>query len=129
MSISTAGTGTSYRPDIDGLRAVAIVLVLMFHLGVGFTKGGFIGVDVFFVISGFLISGIIAKEAAGSRFSFGHFYERRIRRLFPALFCVFAVFSVAGLFVLFPPELEAYGKSLGAATLFVANIFFFEGDG
>ena len=73
---------STYRPDIDGLRAIAIALVLMFHLKVGFTKGGYIGVDVFFVISGFLITGLILKGLEAGRFSFLHFYDRRIRRLF-----------------------------------------------
>ena len=69
-----------YRPDIDGLRAVAVVLVVMYHLGVGFTKGGFVGVDVFFVISGYLITRIISAEAASGHFSLVGFYERRVRR-------------------------------------------------
>ncbi|MBX9740373.1 MAG: acyltransferase [Beijerinckiaceae bacterium] len=127
--MSTTQPQAAYRPDIDGLRAVAIGVVVAYHLGVGFTKGGYIGVDVFFVISGYLISGIIAKEAAGSRFSFGHFYDRRIRRLFPALFAAFAVSSLVALVVLFPPELEAFGRSLAGATLFVANVLFFNGAG
>ncbi|MDB5648729.1 MAG: hypothetical protein JWL62_249 [Hyphomicrobiales bacterium] len=118
-----------YRPDIDGLRAIAITLVLLFHLNVGFTKGGYVGVDVFFVISGFLITGLVVKEAGASRFSLGHFYERRVRRLFPALFAVFAASSVAAYFVLFPPELEAYGRSLISAIAFVANLFFWNGAG
>lgn len=118
-----------YRPDIDGLRAVAIVVVVAYHLGVGFTKGGYVGVDVFFVISGFLISGIIAKEAGASRFSFTHFYDRRIRRLFPALFAVLAASCLIAIAVLFPPELESFGTSLAAATLFSANILFFRQSG
>ena len=120
---------STYRPDIDGLRAIAIALVLMFHLNVGFTKGGYVGVDVFFVISGFLITGIILKGVEAGQFSFLHFYERRIRRLFPALVAAFAASSVAGLIVLYPAELEAYGKSLAAAVLFAANIFFYGGRG
>jgi peptidoglycan/LPS O-acetylase OafA/YrhL len=114
-----------YRPDIDGLRALSIVLVLMFHLKVGFTKGGFVGVDVFFVISGFLITGIILKDAEAGRFSFRHFYERRVRRIFPALFAMFAASSIAALVVLYPPELKDYGRSLASAVLFVANMFFY----
>jgi peptidoglycan/LPS O-acetylase OafA/YrhL len=119
----------AYRPDIDGLRAIAIVLVLLFHLKVGFTKGGYVGVDVFFVISGFLITGIILKDIEDGRFSFRHFYERRVRRLFPALFAAFAASSLVALFVLYPPELEAYGKSLAGAVLFAANMFFYSGRG
>ena len=116
-----------YRPDIDGLRAVAIVLVLVFHLDL--IKGGFVGVDVFFVISGYLITGIILKAATGSGFSFAHFYERRIRRLFPALFAALAASTVAACYLLFPAELEEYGRSLAAAILFVANLYFYSGSG
>jgi peptidoglycan/LPS O-acetylase OafA/YrhL len=119
----------TYRPDIDGLRAIAIAIVLMFHLNVGFTKGGYVGVDVFFVISGFLITGIILKGIEAGRFSFLHFYERRIRRLFPALVAAFAASSLVGLAVLYPVELEAYGESLASAVLFAANIFFYSGRG
>ena len=129
MAKEAGGLRPDYRPDIDGLRAVAIVLVLLYHLGVGFTKGGYIGVDVFFVISGFLIGGIIAKEAGASHFSFAHFYERRIRRLFPALFCVFGASSVFGALFLYPSDLDEFGRSLAAATLFVANILFLQGAG
>jgi len=70
-----------YRPDIDGLRAVAVMVVVLYHLGVGFTKGGFIGVDVFFVISGYLITGVIAAEVRAGTYSLFSFYERRVRRL------------------------------------------------
>ena len=118
-----------YRPDIDGLRAIAVVLVVMYHLGVGFTKGGFVGVDVFFVISGFLITQIIGTDIRDGCFSLVQFYERRVRRIFPALFCVLLSTSVAGALFLFPPELEYLGKTLGAATGFVANILFYNGSG
>jgi peptidoglycan/LPS O-acetylase OafA/YrhL len=118
-----------YRPDIDGLRAIAVVLVVMYHLGVGFTKGGFVGVDVFFIISGFLITQIICADIREGRFSLVQFYERRVRRILPALFCVLLVTSVAGAFLLFPPELEYLGKALVAATVFVANILFYNGSG
>jgi len=118
-----------YRPDIDGLRAIAVVLVVMYHLGVGFTKGGYVGVDVFFVISGFLITQVICADMRDGRFSLAQFYERRVRRIFPALFCVLLFTSVAGTLLLFPPELEYLGKTLGAATGFVANILFYNGSG
>ncbi len=118
-----------YRPDIDGLRALSIILVVMFHLRVGFTRGGYIGVDVFFVISGFLISGLIAKEAQSSQFSFARFYERRIRRLFPALFAAFLATALASFFILFPTELESFAYQLMAAIGFAANIFFYSGTG
>ena len=118
----------TYRPDIDGLRALAVVPVVMFHAGVGFTKGGYVGVDVFFVISGYLITSIIASEMADGRFSFGHFYERRARRLFPALFVVLAASTVAAACIMFPPELKTYGKVLAAALAFSANMLFATGD-
>lgn len=118
-----------YRPDIDGLRAVAVVLVVLYHLGVGFTKGGFVGVDVFFVISGFLITRIIVAEAQSGHFSLLGFYERRVRRLFPTLFVVLIFSAAMGYFVLFPPEYEYFGATLAAAVFFVANILFYNGSG
>ncbi len=121
--------GLKYRPDIDGLRAIAVVLVVMYHLGVGFTKGGFIGVDIFFVISGYLISGIISSEIDAGHFSLLGFYERRVRRLFPALFGMLIFSSALAYLVLFPPELEYFGATLAAATIFLANILFYNGEG
>ena len=119
----------AYRPDIDGLRALSIILVVMFHLHVGFTRGGYIGVDVFFVISGFLITGLIVKEAQTSGFSFARFYERRIRRLFPALFAAFLATTFVSWWILFPVELESYGQQLASAIGFAANLFFYAGAG
>lgn len=118
----------TYRPDIDGLRALAVVPVVMFHAGVGFTKGGYVGVDVFFVISGYLITSIIAGEMAEGRFSFAHFYERRARRLFPALFAVLFASTVAAACIMFPPELKTFGMVLTAALAFSANMLFATGD-
>lgn len=118
-----------YRADIDGLRGVSVALVLLYHLGVGFCKGGFIGVDVFFVISGFLITSIISAEIKNGTFSFLHFYERRIRRLFPALFAMLFFSSVAAYFILFPPELITFGKSLASAVMFAANFYFLRAGG
>src|SRR4051812_18023854 len=74
-----------YRPDIDGLRAVAVLPVVFFHAGFSFVSGGFVGVDVFFVISGFLITGILIREIVDGRYSIAEFYRRRARRIFPAL--------------------------------------------
>jgi peptidoglycan/LPS O-acetylase OafA/YrhL len=113
-----------YRPDIDGLRALAVLPVLFFHARVAGFSGGFVGVDIFYVISGYLITSIIAKDVALGRFSFVSFYERRIRRIFPALFAVvfFSVLAAAVLFV--PTDLAAFGKSLIAMTFFVSNILF-----
>src|SRR5882757_4917612 len=101
---------TKHRPDIDGLRAVAVVLVLGFHAFPTALPGGFIGVDVFFVISGYLITGIITDGVASGRFSFLQFYARRARRLFPALIVVLVSALAAGWLLLTPAQLEALGK-------------------
>jgi len=85
---SHVGVALHYRPDIDGLRAVAIISVLLFHASPRCLPGGFVGVDIFFVISGFLISGIILKDLERGKFSFADFYARRIGRIFPSLLLV-----------------------------------------
>jgi peptidoglycan/LPS O-acetylase OafA/YrhL len=117
-------TGRGYRPEIDGLRAVAVVPVVLYHAHVPFVSGGFVGVDVFFVISGFLITGILAGDIAAGRFSILTFYERRVRRIFPALFVMLAVASVLAVLLLLPFELEDFAASLAAAALFVSNLHF-----
>jgi peptidoglycan/LPS O-acetylase OafA/YrhL len=116
-----------YRPDIDGLRANAVAIVVLHH--VRLLRGGFIGVDIFFVISGFLITRIILREIEDGSFTLTAFYRRRVRRLFPALFAMFAASSIASVLLLFPNELVEFGKALASATFFVANIFFYRGDG
>jgi peptidoglycan/LPS O-acetylase OafA/YrhL len=121
--------GIKYRPDIDGLRAVAVLSVLAFHVGGFRMPGGFVGVDVFFVISGYLISAIVFSEIAASKFSVLNFYERRIRRIFPALFCMLIAFSVVASFYLLPTEFVDYGKSLLAATTSVSNFYFWQHSG
>jgi peptidoglycan/LPS O-acetylase OafA/YrhL len=118
-----------YRPDIDGLRAVAVLSVLAFHVGGFRMPGGFVGVDVFFVISGYLISAIVFSEIAAAKFSVLNFYERRIRRIFPALFCMLIVFSVVASFYLLPTEFVDYGKSLLGATTSVSNFYFWQHSG
>src|SRR5580698_5570781 len=114
-------TVLKYRADIDGLRAVAVLSVLAFHIHLRGIQGGFVGVDVFFVISGYLISSIVFTEIAESRYSIIGFYERRIRRIFPALFAMLAVFSVFAAIYLLPGELVAYSKSMLAATASASN--------
>ena len=114
----------SYRPDIDGLRAVAVLAVVWYHLDLPFLPGGFAGVDIFFVISGYLITSIISAEIRARRFSFRGFYERRIRRIYPALFAVMGFSTLAGIIVLDPITLKDLGQSLVAATLFSANLLF-----
>jgi peptidoglycan/LPS O-acetylase OafA/YrhL len=116
-----------YRRDIDGLRAVAVVPVVLFHLGVPGFGGGFVGVDVFFVISGFLITTLLVGEQDG--FSLGRFYDRRVRRIFPALFAMMAAAAVAVLALSFPGDVKAMGKQILAATLFGANILFYRESG
>jgi peptidoglycan/LPS O-acetylase OafA/YrhL len=115
-----------YRPDIDGLRAVAVLSVLAYHTGIKGASGGYVGVDVFFVISGYLISFIVFSEIAASRFSIIAFYERRIRRIFPALFGMLIVFSALVTIFLLPNELVDYAKSMLAATAFVSNFYFWQ---
>ena len=113
-----------YRPEIDGLRAVAIVPVILFHAGLSGFEGGFIGVDVFFVISGFLITSVILSDLAAGRFSFKKFYERRARRLLPALFFVTS-FCVPLSWLLMPPEyFKVFSGSMFANSLFLSNFFF-----
>jgi len=109
---------TSYRPDIDGLRAVAVLAVVLNHLSSSLVSGGYVGVDIFFVISGYLITAIISREIGEGRFSFARFYERRARRIFPALLAVLAATLMAGYFLLLPSD---YARALQAA---VATIFF-----
>ncbi len=110
-----------YRPDIDGLRAVAVLSVVAFHAFPGLMKGGFIGVDVFFVISGFLISTIIFENLEKGTFSFAEFYARRIRRIFPALVLVLLASLVFGWLVLIPDELNQLGKHVAAGAGFISN--------
>ena len=118
-----------YRRDIDGLRAVAIVPVLLFHAGVPGFGGGYVGVDVFFVISGFLITQIIAREIDGGRFSILNFYERRARRIMPALMAMIAAVLIAACAVYLPGDLNAVPKAAAAATLFVSNLWYFATTG
>jgi peptidoglycan/LPS O-acetylase OafA/YrhL len=131
-SSPAAGGGNfhpSYRPDIDGLRALAILPVVGFHGFPGWFPGGFIGVDVFFVISGFLISTIIFKSLDGSDFSFIAFYVRRIRRIFPALLVVLAASLVLGQHVLLGSEFEMLGRHIAAGAGFVQNFVLWQEAG
>jgi peptidoglycan/LPS O-acetylase OafA/YrhL len=112
---------SAYRRDIEGLRAFAVVPVILYHAHL-YCSGGFVGVDVFFVISGYLITKII--ESSGKRFSFVSFYDRRIRRIFPALLVMLVIASAFACILLVPNELIIYGKSLMASGAFASNIFF-----
>ena len=118
-----------YRADINGLRGVAVILVVLYHLGIRSVRGGFIGVDVFFVISGFLISAIILSEVQAGKFSLGRFYERRIRRIGPALLFMMCATIVLAYFYLLPSEMKDFAKSLLSAAFSSANIFFWAKSG
>jgi peptidoglycan/LPS O-acetylase OafA/YrhL len=118
-----------YRPDIDGLRAVAVIAVVLYHFRVPPFTGGFVGVDVFFVISGFLITRLIWSEIGAGNFSFVNFYERRVRRILPALFAMLAVATIAAVVLLFPQMLVNYAMSLIATAGFVSNFHFFGATG
>ena len=113
--------GARYRADIDGLRALAILSVVGFHAFPDLVRGGFVGVDVFFVISGFLISRVIADDLQAGRFSFRVFYQRRIRRIFPALILVLVGCAVAGWFLLAADAYAGLGKHIAGGAGFVAN--------
>jgi peptidoglycan/LPS O-acetylase OafA/YrhL len=119
-----------YRPEIDGLRAVAVLAVLVFHAKVSrLAPGGYAGVDVFFVISGYLISAIIFSDISAGRFSVVGFYERRIRRIIPALFCMLIVYSVVAAFLFLPPDLVEFSRSLLAAATSTSNFYFWRHSG
>lgn len=117
-----------YRDDIDGLRAVAALLVVAFHCGFAkFVPGGFVGVDIFFVISGYLITGIVQGEVQAGRFSLWQFYERRVRRIFPALIAVYVAVLLASFVLLFPSETAQQAKNAAASILFISNVYFYLG--
>lgn len=116
----------TYRPEIDGLRAVAVLTIVMYHAGICFS-GGFIGVDVFFVISGFLVTSLIWRDLAAGSFSFASFWERRARRIVPALVVVTTATLIAGCFLLLPRDLENLGQAASAQAILGAN-FHYCGD-
>ncbi len=122
---SAARAGDSaYRPEVDGLRCVAVVAVILYHAGIGPFPGGYVGVDIFFVISGYLITSILAADLATGQFSFRKFYERRARRIFPALFFVMACCVPFAWAWLTPGQLREFFQSVVAVTLFLSNLYF-----
>ena len=122
-------TKLAYRPEIDGLRAIAVIPVILFHMGYGWIRGGFLGVDVFFVISGFLITSILYKELECGEFSFSAFWSRRARRILPALILVVGVSLLLAYPIIWKPDLPDTGKQAIAALLSVANIYFWHSQG
>jgi peptidoglycan/LPS O-acetylase OafA/YrhL len=114
----------AYRPDLDGLRAVAVLSVIAFHLSPKLLRGGYLGVDIFFVLSGYLITNIIWREALNGRFSIARFYERRVRRIMPALLVTLIAVSACAIALLLPIDLKGYAKSVFASLAFVANVYF-----
>ena len=114
----------NYRPEIDGLRAFAVMPVILFHAGFQWFDGGFVGVDIFFVISGYLITTIIISEMAEDSFSLINFYERRARRILPALFFVTVACMPFAWMWLAPSDLKDFGNSVAAVSIFTSNIFF-----
>lgn len=118
-----------YRADIDGLRAIAILLVLFYHVFPNIVKGGFIGVDIFFVISGFLITGIILNDLKNDTFSFSIFFGRRIKRIFPALLIVIAASLLAGWCFLMPKEFMELGKHIAGGVGYAANFTLWSDSG
>ncbi|MBI4001655.1 MAG: acyltransferase [Nitrospira defluvii] len=125
-----ASVTTAYRPDIDGLRAVAVLSVVLYHAGLTIFSGGYVGVDVFFVISGFLITRLMVEEIEGNgRLDFGRFYLRRARRLLPAFFFTLVSSSIMAVCLFSPQLLEAYGASLIHAVLSASNFYFYSESG
>ena len=118
-----------YRSEIDGLRALAVVPVILFHAGFNAFSGGFVGVDVFFVISGYLITTILLNDLEAGKFSIVHFYERRARRILPALFLVMFACLPFAWFWLLPQDMKSFSQSLVAVSVFASNILFWRTSG
>ncbi|MFK7967138.1 MAG: acyltransferase family protein [Burkholderiaceae bacterium] len=126
MSIDLKADASAYRPEVDGLRAIAVLPVLFYHAGFERFSGGFVGVDVFFVISGYLITQIILQSINSGTFRISHFYERRFRRILPALFLVLVTTVPAALIWLQPSALEDYFEALIAIVFFGSNVLFWQ---
>jgi len=118
-----------YRKDVDGLRAVAVLPVILYHAGISVFSGGYVGVDIFFVISGYLITGIISAEIAEGTFTVSNFYVRRIKRIFPALYFMILVSVILSGFLLLPEHFRNFGKSVIATVFFSSNFFFWKQSG
>src|SRR5262245_44966977 len=114
-----------YRKDIDGLRAIAVLGVLFFHAKLPGFSGGFVGVDVFFVISGYLITGMMVHDSRSGDFSFCNFYARRIRRIVPALLVVYLASAALAVLLMLPTDAAELARSLRSSAWFTSNIFFY----
>ena len=112
-----------YRPEIDGLRAIAVISVIIYHLNENWLPGGFLGVDIFFVISGFLITGIIITEIQQNSFSFKQFYTRRIKRIYPAFITVIALVSFIASAIFIYNDFNQLRKTIELATIFLSNFY------
>lgn len=117
-------SATRHRDDIEGLRAVAIIPIILFHSGISALSGGFVGVDIFFVISGYLITSIVLRDMTAGRFSLLGFYRRRMVRIFPALFAMLIIVLAFAMIILLPIEFERLAHSAMAATGFASNLYF-----
>jgi peptidoglycan/LPS O-acetylase OafA/YrhL len=122
-------TKLTYQPHIDGLRAIAVLSVLIYHIDNSWLPGGFVGVDIFFVISGFLITRIISNAILENKFSIEVFYNRRIKRILPVYFLVSSVSIIFALLIFFPGDLNGFADSLLSSTFFVSNFYFWQSSG
>lgn len=118
-----------YRSEIDGLRAFAVLPVIFFHAGFDLFKGGYVGVDVFFVISGYLITTILIDDIENKNFNIINFYERRARRILPALFLVTIFCIPFALVIMMPNQIENFSKSVISVVFFISNILFWRQSG
>ncbi|MGE7368821.1 acyltransferase family protein [Neorhizobium sp. NPDC001467] len=129
MHTITSPNHFSYRADLDGLRAVAVLSVLLYHAGISWVPGGFVGVDVFLVLSGFFMAKIIMRDLERGSFSFVEFYGRRAKRIFPALFVMIFATTILATLLFMPAEYEYFAKSVRASALFYSNILFLDESG
>ena len=118
-----------YRREIDGLRALAIIPIILYHAGIKIFSGGYVGVDIFFVVSGYLITSIILTDLENKNFSIARFYERRARRILPALFAVLFTSALLAWYLFLPDAMVMFSKSLIAASTFTSNIYFWRTSG
>lgn len=123
------GTSLAHRKDVDGLRAVAVLAVLFYHFNIGIFPGGFSGVDIFFVISGFVITNSIVSDTSKQKFSIANFYFKRVRRIIPAYVAAILLTTILAYFLLLPQDLVDYANSLSASSAYVSNIYFWKTSG